>query len=302
MRASRPSRSATKVGQAVIYLAGDERYGALLPPDLGAAAERLLTAAGAWKPWQSRLASRPWYRRFVAWMERRTVPGHVLHLGLRKRLVQDEVETAIEDGVAQLAVVGAGMDTLCLRLAERFPRTRFVEVDHPASQRLKRRAVEKLGEPPPNLHFLAADLASTPLDEALTSLPAWAGGERSLVVAEGVLMYLAAATVEAFFDAVHRATGPASLLLFSYVRRDAAGRLELGKLSRLVRLGQSATGEPLTWGVAEGELAPLLEAHGFRLAGPPERFDLRRRYLEPAGLGDEPLGTIEGFALARRLD
>ncbi len=57
-------------------------------------------------------------------------------------------------------------------------------------------------------------------------------------------------------------------------------------------------GEPVLWGVGPDKLPEFLERHGWRLCPPPERYDLRRRYLEPAGLGDAPLGDIEFLAAA----
>jgi hypothetical protein len=61
------------------------------------------------------------------------------------------------------------------------------------------------------------------------------------------------------------------------------------------------SGEPFLWGVRDGELEPFLAAHGLELEGPLDRYDLRRRYLEPAGIGASvPLSRIERLAIARR--
>jgi hypothetical protein len=60
-------------------------------------------------------------------------------------------------------------------------------------------------------------------------------------------------------------------------------------------------GEPIVWGTTEDELPGYLAGLGYRLAGGRERFDLRSRYLKPAGLGDEALGTLEGVAVAERI-
>jgi hypothetical protein len=66
----------------------------------------------------------------------------------------------------------------------------------------------------------------------------------------------------------------------------------------LHRLG----GEPFLWGVRDGALEPFLGAHGFALEGPAGRFDLRRRYLDPAGVPPETLlARLERLAVARRV-
>ena len=107
MRKNRPSRTAPKVGAAILYLAQDPQYAALLPTGLVDETEHLLLASGALKPWHLKLARSRLYRWFV----------DIVYLGLRKRFVQDEVEAALADGATQVLMLGAGMDTLCLRLA-----------------------------------------------------------------------------------------------------------------------------------------------------------------------------------------
>lgn len=114
-------------------------------------------------------------------------------------------------------------------------------------------------------------------------------------------MYLDEPAVRAAFEALHRSTGPGSRVLFSYVRRWSEGRLDLGKRSRLLSAVMKLAGEPIVWGLLEAELPGYLAGLGFRLGGGRERFDLRARYLEPVGLGDEPLGTLERVALAERI-
>jgi len=303
MRRDRPSRTAVQVSRVVVLLAHEERYAALLPPGLAEAVRGLLMAAGALKERHLRLFRAGWYQRFAHWSEKLAEPGHYLHHGLRKRWVEDETVAALEAGAGQVLVMGAGMDTLALRLAPRFPEVAFVELDHPASQRAKRRAIERaageIGGVPANLRFLAADLAAgVPLDETLAASEAWRPTVRSVVVAEGLLMYLEEPAVRAVFEALHRVTGPGSRVFFTYVRRWSEGRLDLGKRSRLLSGVMKIAGEPILWGIVEDDLPGFLAGVGFRLAGDRERFDLRARYLEPAGLGDEPLGTLEGVAVA----
>lgn len=300
MRQNRPSRTASKVGAAILYVARDPRYAALLPAGLAEETERLLLAAGALKPWHLRLVEKGWYRRFIDWVVGKMAPGHLVYLALRKRIVQDEVEAALAEGATQVLLVGAGMDTLCLRLAPEHREVTFVEVDHPASQGMKREAVERVSADWPNLHLVPADLESTDLAKTLAAHPAWRSDTRTIAVAEGLLTYLAPETVDRLFDAVGRATGPGSRFLVSYTLVDEAGRVRLGKVTRLQGRILAARGEALRWGLPEGGLHDFLAARGFRAAGPPERTDLGTRYLEPAGLPGEPLGGIEHVALAER--
>jgi methyltransferase (TIGR00027 family) len=297
MRKNRPSRTAPKVGATILYVAQDPRYAALLPAGLTEETERLLLASGALKPWHLRLARTRWYRWFVEAMVSKMAPGHLVYLALRKRFVQDEVESALAAGASQVLIIGAGMDTLCLRLAPDHADVTFVEVDHPASQGMKREAVDRISAGRPNLHLLPVDLEASDLAETLAAHPGWRGDARTMVVAEGVLEYLAAETVVRVFDAVARATGPGSRFLFAYALQDETGRVRIGKVTRLQGAMMKASGEGLRWGVREGDLETFLEAQGYRPFGSPERVDLSERYLAPAGL-EGPLGGIEFVALA----
>lgn len=91
--------------------------------------------------------------------------------------------------------------------------------------------------------------------------------------------------------------GGQSRLVFTYLRADERGKPSLGKLG-FIKVSLKLVGEPLHWAVGKEGLEPFLERAGCQLLGSPERFDLHRRYLEPAGLGDQPVGKIEQVAVA----
>ena len=65
---------------------------------------------------------------------------------LRKRWIESRVRAKIAAGASQVVVLGAGLDTLGVRLASERPDLRVVEIDHPATLAVKRSVVErKLG-------------------------------------------------------------------------------------------------------------------------------------------------------------
>lgn len=295
-----PSRTACEVARTLVYLGRDPRAAPLLPRGAADATARLLVAAGL-LPW--------WMRALMANVAFRVVSdrlaahiGGRLHFGLRKRFVDDEVRAALAEGARQVLVVGAGYDTLGMRLAAQHPERLFVEIDHPATQALKRAALEAMGAARPNLRLVPVDLATTPLTDALATVGDWAESATSAVVAEGLLMYLDEAAVATFLDAVFAATGPGSRLVTTWMRGDAAGIPAMGFYGQLLRIGVAVLGEPFRWGVPdETALAAFLGAHGFRFAPAPARFDLARRYLAPAGLPDDGESALpELMAVAER--
>lgn len=282
-------------------LARQTQLAPLLPKGAAESMERLMLHTGLLKPWMLRLYAAPWYVHLVTSIERGTVPGQVLCVGLRKRFMDDETRAALAEGKRQVLVVGAGLDTLCWRLAPEYPDVTFIELDHPASQAMKREALEGLGPLPPNLHLVGVDLARTPLEEGLSQLAAWRRDVPSVVIAEAVLMYLEEVHVSAFLEALHRSTRAGSRLLCTCFRWEANGQPTVGAgTRRLISTSLRLAGEPLLWIVRDGELGPLLARHGFRQDASPERVDLHRRYLESAGLPEVPVSQFEFPVMADR--
>lgn len=220
-------------------------------------------------------------RPFGALAERLTVPGIQLHYALRKRRIESCARAALEEGTRQVLVLGAGFDTLALRLCESYPAARFIEIDHPATQRAKLETIADIdaATPAPNLDFIPLDLTARGLEEAILSSVSFRAGERSLFIAEGVLMYLAPAEVDALFGAVSRLCAPASLFAFTFMEERDDGRPGFRNTSRLASLYLRLRGEPFRWGINREHLAGHLAPHGFRVREVVTSETLRRSYL-----------------------
>jgi methyltransferase (TIGR00027 family) len=298
MRAHQASQTAVKISRILLYVAADPRRAPLLPMGSAETTEALPRAAGLLHDWQLRTYRSPPVRSLIGWMEHKLLAGQSTHVALRKRVLDDETRAAIEAGAAQVLVVGAGFDTLAFRLARTHRHVRFVEIDHPATQSLKRHALDQLDRPA-NLLLHPADLAATPLPDVLDELD-WDRRARGVVVAEGVMMYLGEHEVADFLRGVASRLGPGSRLLGTYLMPDERGRPDIGRWGGLTRASLRAIGEPLRWATTPEALAVLLAETGFRMRDEPGRVDLRLRYLVPAGLDDLPLPTNERVIIADR--
>ena len=113
-------------------------------------------------------------------------------------------------------------------------------------------------------------------------------------------MYLDRTAVSSFLESVKQSTGRDSRLFFTTLRCDDKGRILAGRLPFLTKVPLRLMGEPWRWGIREEDLGDFLTRHGFQLERLPDHDELRRRYLAPAGLDDEPLGDIEYLAMATR--
>ena len=237
MRADRPSSTAALIAAATVFLSRDPALAHFVPAGAAEICARCLTP-------RQLLPARV---RWLAWAaERATIPGLMLHFMLRKRWIEQAVRGAILRGSRRVVVIGAGYDTLAARLAPVFPAVRFTEVDHPATQAVKRAAVL----PSANLQFVAADLARVALPRAT---------EPATYIAEGLLMYLTAAEVDALFAALD------GEIIFTVMEPARGGRIAFHNATWLERAALALWKEPFTWALARAALGAILAARGLRL-------------------------------------
>ncbi len=197
----------------------------------------------------------------------------IAYMQVRTRLIDDVVR---DFGAGQIVLLGAGFDARAARLAD--GGARFFEVDHPATQALKR---ERFGDLPVTfvpwnferdaMATLGARLASLGHDPTRPTLTIW----------EGVTMYLTEAAIADTVAAVRgwSATAPGSRLCFSYVDRRQIERPKL--TTRIVKTAVHVWGEPWRFGWEPRELPSWLAAHGYRLVAD-EDVDTAGKRLLPA--------------------
>jgi len=187
--------------------------------------------------------------RAVLWAtEGAILPGVALHFALRKLAIEGAAREAIAAGTRRVVVLGAGFDSLALRLCREG--VGCTEVDHPDTQRLKIATAKRLHAA--NLpEFVAADLARGVPHEAL------AGPGPSLFIAEGLLMYVPPAGVESLLRELASAP-PGSTLIFTFLRPRPDGRLGFRRSGWFVKAWLRRHGEPFQWGdTPEGVRAQL---------------------------------------------
>ena len=85
----------------------------------------------------------------------------------RSRYAEDRLLEAIANGIQQYILVGAGLDSFVLRMAEQYPELKIFEVDHPDTQKIKIHKLKKLGTIPSNVAFVSIDFEKEKLSDAL---------------------------------------------------------------------------------------------------------------------------------------
>ncbi|MFC5548106.1 class I SAM-dependent methyltransferase [Massilia aerilata] len=209
-----------------------------------------------------RLASllcKAWFRRLCLVLERATLPGICLHFALRKQILRRHAQAALAAGCTQVIVLGAGFDTLCMELKAARPDLCCIEIDHPATQAVRRAAAGDGG-----VGFIAADLAQQALGPLLAAHPDFRAEAPTLFVAEGLLMYMPLDAVRALF-AQMAAAAPRSQVAFTWFEPLADGRPGFRRRSRLIDWWLRRRGEPFLSGMARAGLPDFLAGAGFVL-------------------------------------
>jgi methyltransferase (TIGR00027 family) len=112
-----------------------------------------------------------------------------IFIAVRTRFAEDALAAAVEKGVRQVVVLGAGLDTYAYRTTLR-DQLRIFEVDHPATQDWKRQHLEHAGIPiPSSLTFAPIDFERQTLAEGLT-LAGFDPSQQTFFTWLGVVPYL----------------------------------------------------------------------------------------------------------------
>jgi methyltransferase (TIGR00027 family) len=181
----------------------------------------------------------------------------------RTRYTEDALRVAVAGGVRQYVIIGAGFDSFALRRPPFARDLDIFEVDHPATQALKRHQLSACAvEPPAGLHFVGADLAGEELDAALAR-SSFHPETLSFFSWLGVTMYLSREANFATFRAIARCGAPGSELVFTYFDARVHG-LTSGPFSELTQR-VAALGEPFQSGFDPNTIAADLQGCGLTL-------------------------------------
>lgn len=297
----RPSSTAWLIAAATLFGADDPVFGSLIPPAAVEPTRNCLRASRGLKRWLVPLFRRSLVRRYLLGLEQRTLPGFVLHIATRKRYIEDAVRRALADGFRQVIILGAGYDTLALRLHREFPKVTFIEVDHPGTQRIKLACAMTGALPSSSLALIGADLATHDLREALAACPIYKAAAETIFIAEGLLMYLPAATVDTLFSAMRTQGGRRNRVIFTFLEPGKDGRATFPSAGPRLEKWLQKQGEPFDWGIRRESVPAWLQQRGYtphEIAGP-QTF--RQRILTAASIPeDERLAAGEYACSAER--
>lgn len=178
---------------------------------------------------------------------------------VRSRYAEDQLARAIDRGVRQYVILGAGLDTYAYRSQSG---ARVFEVDHRSTQTWKRRLLHQSGIViPDTVTFVPADFEHEELDQTLQ-----ANGFRldqpAFFAWLGVTMYLTRESAVATFRFI-RSMPDGSGVAFDYVLDPAELSPGLRFRQHLVARAVASLGEPFRLYFRPSGLAELLKELGF---------------------------------------
>ena len=291
MQNEQASRTALLIATSLVLLRHDPKYSGLVSKTSADLCAQMLKTCSLQARLLLKVVQQGWFRPIAKLMERVTIPGIFLHYALRKKCIATLARSALTNGARQVVVVGAGFDPLSLELQLDFPDAEFWEVDHPATQRQKLRAL-----PQPcaeRLHFIGVDLNATALNGGALIKSGFDSAKRTFCIAEGLLMYLEADKVSSLMRTLNSLSASGSEFAFTFMEKQNDSRIRFDSQSKLVDWWLRRRGEPFVWGTTRSELADLVRP--WRVL---RFFDHNDLSGLGSGLADEPMAQGEVICLA----
>jgi methyltransferase (TIGR00027 family) len=179
----------------------------------------------------------------------------------RSRIAEDALSRAVERGIRQIVILGAGLDTFALRNPHSARQIRLYEVDHPATQAWKRQLLDEAQIAlPPWLIFVPVDFERDELGENLVTA-GFQPNSPAFFTWLGVVPYLTEDAIGRTLD--YMSSIPSSEVVFDYMEAPEASseevrQLETERTEQLKKMDERSVSrfEP-------AGMAALLRSHGF---------------------------------------
>ena len=193
----------------------------------------------------------------------RVVPGAMGEGVVRTRYIDDYLKECIGKEIQQLVILGAGYDSRAYRIEGLKETVKVFEIDHPATQKVKMKRLERLlGSLPGHVVYVPVDFSKEKLDKRLFE-SGYDRNAKALFIWEGVTYYISAEAVDEVLSFVANNSGPGSSIILDYMFRsvvDGTCALEGAKKHREY---VARVGEPFTFGIGEGAIEEFLSKRGF---------------------------------------
>jgi len=226
-------------------------------------------------------------------------PLHGQILG-RSRYAEDQLDNAISAGVRQYVLLGAGLDSFALRRQDVLSALRVYELDHPATQMMKRERLARLRVPlPANLEFVPVDLENQTVGDALAR-SSYSPHSRAFFSWLGTTAYLTEEAVLRTLDSVASSAAAGSELVFDYRISEELLSASARKTRKRIGKFTARRGEPLKSTFDPRTLLEDVSRLGFEVAEHLSPNDQWAKYFAQRNDGLRPVASSSFLHLRLR--
>jgi methyltransferase (TIGR00027 family) len=180
------------------------------------------------------------------------------HVVLRSRYTEDKLNEAVNRGISQYVILGAGFDTLAYRQTEQLKSLSIIEIDHPETQKLKRAKLESAGiEIPENVKLVSVDFEKESIEE-IFNRSEFDKSKPTFFSWLGVTMYLTPQAIMGTLKAMASFAKDSEIVL-TFLQPSDDGQSYQSQLSALVK----QVGEPFVSYFSSDEIQVVLQSAGF---------------------------------------
>ncbi len=198
----------------------------------------------------------------------------------RAAYCEEMLKNAVALGVKQYIMLGAGMDTFSFRNPELLGEIDIFEIDHPATQELKKDRIKMAGwEIPENLNFVPVDFRTDDFIHKILKVN-FDKTRRSFYSWLGVTYYLSKEDILNVLKSIVSISAKGSALVFDYGDEHFFDKDKSSKrVQNTVALG-AATGESMKSCFSYRELEETLEKAGLLIYEHLDPNEMEKRYFQ----------------------
>ena len=197
----------------------------------------------------------------------------------RTKYIDNIFKEAVENGIEQILIFGAGFDSRAIRFAEKNVNTKIFELDSLHTQTVKIEQFRKKDiSIPKNTIFIPMNFHVDSVSEKL-ALNGFKRNKATLFIMEGILMYLNKEVVDKLFKLIYKLAVTESRVIFDYIHASVLRRENIYYGEKDIYKKVNSLREPWLSGIEKGEMKAFLKNYNFNLIQNLNSEDLEKMFF-----------------------
>ncbi|MBN1410362.1 MAG: SAM-dependent methyltransferase [Spirochaetales bacterium] len=198
----------------------------------------------------------------------------------RTKFIDNLCKESINEGVEQIVIFGAGFDSRAIRFGKMNENLKIYELDTDYTLQAK------IGQFKKRKILLPENTVYIPVDFNIDSPPekllenGFKPDKRSLLILEGIIMYLTEKAVDELFGVIDRLTSTGSRIVFDYIHAAVLKRENLYYGESSIYKTVSNAGEGWRFGFEKSNVSSFLEKYNLKLIRNLDSEDLEKLYFK----------------------